>query len=79
MPPGLCALYIIFWSILNRKGCGGALLVAVSLAALYPVFVPTGSIYLAARELFWGKDGEGLMKRLKMFEHLGQYFLFNIL
>ena len=79
MPPGLCALYIILWSILNRKGCGDALLVAVSLAALYPVFVPAGSIYLAARELFWGKNSEGLMKRLKMFEHLGQYFLFNIL
>ena len=56
-------------------------LVQLFLALLYPLWVPTQSIYYAARELFWGKDKEDdltAMKGLKMFEHLGLYFLFSI-
>ena len=44
------------------------------LALLYPLSVPVASIYLAARELYSGKDKEEdltFMKGLKMFEHLG--------
>ena len=54
----------------------------MSLALLYPLTVPAVSIYWAAKELFLGEDKEEnltVMKALKMFEHLGQYFLFNIL
>ena len=43
-------------------------------ALVYPLIVPAGSIYWAARELFWGEDREKDLTRmngLKMFEHLG--------
>ena len=41
---------------------------------VYPLVVPAGSIYWAAKELFWGEDEEEIlttMKGFKMFEHLG--------
>ena len=68
--------------IKERKGSGAALLRLVFVALFYPLFVPIASIYLAAKELFWGKDRENdltVMKGLKLFEQLGQYFLFSIL
>ena len=68
-------------TITDWTGCGDALM-RVFIALLYPLGVPALSIYYAARELFWGKDKEedlNEMKGLKMFEHLGQYFLFSIL
>ena len=81
LPLGLAALYMIVWVIQDKPGCGEAL-VGVVLALLYPLTVPIASIFLAAKDLFWGKEkGEDLtfMKGLKMFEHLGEYFFFCIL
>ena len=79
LPQALLALYQIVRSIKNRRGCGDVLL-SLFLALLYPLTVPALSIYCAARELFWGEDREenlNAMKGMKMFEHLGKYFLFN--
>ena len=80
LPQGLWALYAIVSLIKDRTGCWTALL-RLFLAQLFPLIVPASSIYLAARELFWGEDREddlNMMKGLKMFEHLGE-FLFRIL
>ena len=73
LPQALCALFVIVFSIKNRKGCGD-ILVPLFLALFYPLYVPAESIYHAARELFWGEDREenlNAMKGMKMFEHLG--------
>ena len=51
-------------------------------ALLYPLLVPVWSIFCSAIELFCGKDEEEDLttaKGLKMFEQLGEYFLFSIL
>ena len=85
LPPGLCALFTIAVMIIQSNwrdvGCEEALL-GVALALSYHLTVPAVSIYLAAKELFFGQDKERdqtTAKALKMFEHLGQYFLFRIL
>ena len=81
LPQALFALFVIVRNIKNRDGCRDALKVLFG-ALLYPLVVPALSIYWAARELFLGEDKEGdlgWMKAMKMFEHLGQYFLFSIL
>ena len=73
MPQALCALLLIVVSIIDWPGCG-TVLVMLFYALVYPLIVPAGSIYWAARELFWGEDrGENLtfMTGLKMYEHLG--------
>ena len=54
--------------------CAGAALLLLFVALFYSLWVPAVSIYWAARELFWGKDKDfrlTKMKKLKMFEHLG--------
>ena len=74
-------MFMIIVIIKEKRGCEGSL-AGVFVALFYPLAVPAGSIYLAAKELFWGKDEEDIltfMKGLKLFEHLGQYFLFSIL
>ena len=79
LPQALLALYWIVYSIKNRLGCG-VVLAGLFIALLYPLRVPAKSIYWAARELFWGDYREKeltAMKGLKMFEHLGMYFLFS--
>ena len=73
MPQALFALLLIVVSIIDWPGCG-TVLVMLFYALVYPLIVPAGSIYWAARELFWGEDNEwwlSEMKGLKMFEHLG--------
>ena len=80
MPPGLCALFVTVIIIKDGKGCGRTLY-GVLMSLLYPLWVPARSIYLTVKELFWGKDKEeelNIMKGLKMFEQLGQYFLFML-
>ena len=81
LPQGLLALYWIVRSIEERPGCGDALL-GVFVALMYPLLVPELSIIFSAGELFLGDDEKEVLtftKALKMFEHLGQYFLFSIL
>ena len=73
MPQALCALLLIVVSIIDWPGCG-TVLVMLFYALVYPLIVPAGSIYWAARELFWGEEREEAltwMNGLKMFEHLG--------
>ena len=73
LPQGLCTLVAIIGSIKNREGCG-ELLVRLVFVLVYPLVVPAGSIYWAAKELFWGENEEEIlttMKGFKMFEHLG--------
>ena len=71
LPQGLCTLVAIIGSIKNREGCG-ELLVRLVFVLVYPLVVPAGSIYWAAKELFWGEDEiMTMMNGLKMFEHLG--------
>ena len=78
LPPGLVAL--VFGSIGITDGCGCAL-GGVFFGLLYPLCLPAASIYFSDREVFWGEDEEddlAMIKILKIFEHLGQYFLFSI-
>ena len=71
LPQALCALLLIVVSIIDWPGCG-TVLVMLFYAPVYPLIVPAGSIYWAARELFWGEDEMmTMMNGLKMFEHLG--------
>ena len=83
LPTELFALVVIVVVIkVRERSWGDDLIVAVSLGALYPLYIPAATIFLAARELFRGKDKEDdlfWMKAFTMFEHLGQYFLFSIL
>ena len=80
LPQALCALYAIVENIKDWEGCGDSL-PSLFFALLYPLWVPAESIYLAARELFWGEDKETrltTMKGMKMFEHLGKDISFSV-
>ena len=66
----------------SRDCCGKSLLVlsSVALALSYPLVVPVVSVYYSGKVLLGGEDeGDRLttMKQLKMFEHLGEYFLLS--
>ena len=80
---GLCALCVIVVHIKDREGCG-EVLAGLILALLYPLWVPacsfcTSGISLLGREDKKEDDDLTVLKGLKMFENLGQYFLFIIL
>ena len=80
MPQVLSTLFMIGWRIKNWTGCRNALKI-VCIGLLYPLTVPALSIYYSGKLLFVGEDKgyQTGMKGFKIFEHLGQYFLFNIL
>ena len=79
LPTELFALVVIVVVIkVRERSWGDDLIVAVTLGALYPLYIPAAAIFLAARELFWGEDKEEdltTMKAFKMFQLLGQYFI----
>ena len=67
--------------IKDREGCG-SVLESLFYALLYPLKVPATSIYYSGKLLLGGEDEDGdltFTKKVKMFERLGQYFLFIIL
>ena len=82
LPQLLSTLFTIVTSIKNRGRCGDTLLYVFVGGLLYPLALPISSIYLSASQLLTGEDEEERltsMKGMKIFEHLGQYFLFIIL
>ena len=82
LPQLLCALSMIVYSIAAEEGCGDVLLAGFIFGLLYPLVVPAVTIYQSLKILCGDKDKYDwltFMKGFKIFEHLGQYFLFIIL
>ena len=77
-------LCILFAIIAIKAGDKNGLKLFI-LSALYPVSVPAWSVYMSCREIFLGEDWtEGPddydlsgMKFLKMFEHIGEFYVPN--
>ena len=75
----MSTLYLLTLWIKVRPAVGDAFGL-LFIALLYPLIVPTASIYCSAKLLLLGEDRDAerrlaLMKGIKMFEQLGQYFL----
>ena len=82
LPQLLSTLFVIVMVIKHGERCGDALGMVFLSGPLYPLLVPARTIVLAGRQLLSGENKENdlaAMKGMKMFEHLGQYFLFIIL
>ena len=79
----MCILLAIFLLIVSRGKDGLKLFI---FSALYPVSVPVRSVYCSCREIFLGEDWTEDtvtvfdltgMKMLKMFEHIGEFYVPN--
>ena len=80
----MCILNGICYFIVSRDKNGLKFLI---FSTLYPVSVPALSVYLSCKEIFLGEDWtEGpddstfdltFMKFLKMFEHIGEFYVPN--
>ena len=81
LPQLLCALFVLDWCIREGEGCGRTLWIVFFHGLLYPLLVPIYSIIVAVKILLYGEekyDNLNETKGFKMFELLGQYFLFII-
>ena len=81
-PHVMCIMFAIYIIKFNRDFEKFDLKLFI-ISVLYPVSVPAWSVYMSCREIFLGEDwterdfGLTLMKRLKMFEHIGEFYVPN--
>ena len=85
-PHVMCFLFGLYF-IIDSRGYDKDGLKFFIICALYPVSVPAWSVYFSCREIFLDEDWtEGpddstfdltFMKFLKMFEHIGEFYVPN--
>ena len=81
----MCIMFAIFYITVGRLYDKDGLKLFI-ISVLYPVSVPAWSVYCSCREIFLGEDWTEdtntdfhltAMKMLKMFEHIGEFYVPN--